>query len=634
MAKLNASKLNQKVTELKELVSRFPGDPGVYLMKNVAEKIIYVGKAKSLKNRVRSYFNNTEQSVKTYHLVSHIDRIEYIVTRTEVEALLLEASLIKKHRPKYNILLKDDKSYPYIRVSMTDKFPRLYLARKVKRDGSQYFGPFTSGLQVWETIRFLNRTFRIRDCADHFMKNRTRPCLTHQIGHCTAPCVALVDESQYREELEGAILFLRGRDKQLVKQIEKRMKVAADQEQFEYAAKLRDSINSLKSILQKQSVIDSMREKDQDAIGFDGDDRGCTIEVLHVRQGKVLGSQPHFVPLLNPQSPDESVQDWLVSFINQYYAENVIPDEVLVPVDLGKDLNKLLGQVLFERSGREVLVRFPTSKDGAQLIEMAHANATNHFKTYVSKSEKKNQGLEEIKAKLNLPSLPIRIECYDISNFQGDEAVASQVVFEGGVPLKDDYRRYKIKSVQGQNDFAMMKEVLSRRFKHEELDDPHLLVVDGGRGQLSVAIEVLAEMGKTIPVCGLAKARTQGRFSDKDVKGTEERVFLPERQNPVVFAKNSEALHILTGIRDEAHRFAITYHRHLRENKSLESELDYVVGLGEKRKKALLKKFESIDQIRTATAEAIAEVPGFNRVLAERILLQLSETDEQAQNLE
>jgi excinuclease ABC subunit C len=287
-----------------------------------------------------------------------------------------------------------------------------------------------------------------------------------------------------------------------------------------------------------------------------------------------------------------------------------------------------LGKVLFERTGRDVVVRFPTDKKSGHLIDLVHANAENHFKSHVSKSEKKNKGLEDIQKKLGLPGIPLRIECYDISNFQGGESVASQVVFEDGVPSKDDYRRYKIKTVEGQNDFAMMKEVLSRRFKHTEYDEPHLLVVDGGKGQLSMAVEVLNELGKTIPVVGLAKARVLGKFDDAKVESSEERVFLPGRQNPVTFSRNAEALHILTGIRDEAHRFAISYHRKLRENRSLESELDHVVGLGEKRKKALLKKFESIDQIKAASAEEIANLQGFNRVLAERILIQLNEAEE------
>jgi excinuclease ABC subunit C len=628
MARGISSETSEKLAELKKNIADFPTVPGIYIMKNAIDKIIYVGKAKVLRARVRSYFTGKTHSAKTQYLVSHIAKIEYIVTKTEVEAFLLEASLIKKHRPKYNIRLKDDKTYPYIKVSMADEFPRLYLSRKVKRDGSLYFGPFTSGLAVWETIRFLNRTFQLRDCGDHYFRNRTRPCLTHQIGNCTAPCVAMVNKEQYGKDVEGALLFLKGKDKQVLKELTKRMKSAAAEEQFEYAAKLRDSMSALEAILEKQAVINAMGEKDQDVIGFEGDERGCTIEVLHVRQGKLLGSQPHFMPLLNPTDEEENPQDWLASFVNQYYEENMVPDEVLLGADLGRDMHKLLEAVMHERTGRNIVVRYPTNQEGHRLLEIAQANATEHFKHHVTKNERKHKGLEEIKERLGLPDLPMRIECYDISNFQGSESVASQVVFEEGVPSKDYYRRYKIKTVQGANDFAMMKEVLSRRLAHTEQDEPQLIVVDGGKGQLSMAVAVLEELGKTnIPVAGLAKARTLGNFNDADVKGSEERVFLPGRQNPVTFPKNSEALHILVGIRDEAHRFAISYHRKLRENRSLESELDHIVGLGEKRKKTLLRKFESIDQLKCAAASEIAELPGFNTVLAERVLLQLNEDE-------
>jgi excinuclease ABC subunit C len=619
----------KEIAALKEIISTYPTSPGVYLMKNALDKIIYVGKAKALRSRVRSYFNGNNHSAKTISLVSNIEKIEYILTQTEVEAFLLEASLIKKHRPKYNIRLKDDKAYPYIMVSASDEFPRLYLARKVRRDGNLYFGPFTSGLQVWETIRFLNRTFQLRDCNDHYFRNRTRPCLTHQIGHCTAPCVALVDKERYGRDVEAAILFLKGRDKQVLTIVKERMNVAAKEERFENAAKLRDSLESLKAILQKQAVINSMSEKDQDIIAFDGNEVGCMVEVLHVRGGKLLGSQPHFLPLVNPLSEEENPQDWLASFVNQYYLENMIPDEVLLPVDLGRDINKLLSEVLAERSAqKKISVRYASGTHASQLLELATKNASEHFKSYVTKNAQKTKGLEEIQAKLGLEALPTRIECYDISNFQGAESVASQVVFEDGVPHKDSYRRYKIKTVQGSNDFASMKEVLSRRLAHTEEDEPSLIVVDGGKGQLSLALEALKDLGKPhIPIVGLAKARTQGSFQDADVKGSEERVFIPGRQNPVSFAKNSAALQILVGIRDEAHRFAISYHRKLRENRSLESELDAVVGLGERRKKILLTKFSSIEQLRFAQAQDIAEIPGFNLILAERILLQLSEDE-------
>ncbi len=615
--------------ELREKIREFPQSSGVYLMKSSIDKIIYIGKAKNIRSRVRSYFSESpDHTPKTRLLVKQICEVEYILTKTEVEAFLLEASLIKKHRPKYNIRLKDDKSYPYIKISWSDDFPRLYLARKVKRDGDLYFGPYTSGGAVHGTIRFLNQTFLIRDCTDAVFKTRKRPCLTHQIGRCTAPCVQLVTQESYKEDVSGAIAFLKGRDKSVLKQLTQRMKENSAEERFEVAGKLRDSISAVKSVLEKQSVINASSEKDQDAVGFFGDDRGTLIETLHIRQGRVIGTRAHFFPLLDSKDSLEDPREWLVSFLNQYYDDNIIPDEVLLPVDIGSDLVKLFGAVLKERKGNEVTVRYATDEKGRSLVFMANENAKSHFDRHVTKSEEKQRGLEEIQEKLGLKSLPLRIECYDISTFQGKETVASQVVFEEGVPSKENYRRYRIRTVVGTDDYASMKEVLERRFKHTEYEDPQLIVVDGGKGQLQVAVRLLQEIGRQdIPVVGLAKSRSQGTFQDAEITATEERFYLPGRSNPVVFRPSTEAFQILVGIRDEAHRFAITYHRKIRESTSLESELDFVVGLGEKRKRDLLKKFQHVEALRAASVEEIMEVRGFNRVLAERILLQLNDQD-------
>jgi excinuclease ABC subunit C len=616
--------------QLKEKIKEYPTQSGVYLMKNNADKIIYVGKAKNLRNRVKSYFFDLkDHSAKTKALVLNIFEIEYLLTKTEVEAFLLEASLIKKHRPKYNIRLKDDKSYPYIQLSWADDYPRLYLSRKVKKDGSLYFGPYTSGGAVFGTIRFLNRLFKIRDCTDHVFKSRTRPCMTHQIGRCTAPCVKYISKEDYKADVEGAKDFLKGRSRKLIKDLEKKMMIAADEEKFEVATKMRDSMLAIKTIIEKQTVINDLSEKDQDAVSFYGDERGVLVETLHIRSGRVIGNRPHFIPGINPNSPDEDPREWLASFLNQYYADNYIPDDVLLSVDLGNDIHRLLQDVLKERSGQNVVVRFATDAKGQDLIEMASQNAKAHFEKQLSKDEEKKKGLDEIQSKLNLPKRPNRIECFDISHFQGSETVASQVVFEDGVPAKEHYRRYKIKTVQGIDDFASMYEVLKRRFGHDEYEEPQLIVVDGGKGQLSQAVKILQELNKMhIPVVGLAKARTEANFQAEDVSGTEERFYLPGRANPVVFKTNTEAFQILTGLRDEAHRFAITFHRERREKTSLESELDYIVGLGEKRKKLLLLKFKTIDEIREADVETIAELKTFNRVLAERILLQLNEAEE------
>lgn len=618
-----------KIEELKERIKDYPIQSGVYLMKNANDKIIYVGKAKNLKNRVRSYFvGMNDHTPKTRLLVQNIHNIEYILTKTEVEAFLLEASLIKKHQPKYNIRLRDDKTYPYIKMTWQEDFPRLYLSRSVKKDGSLYFGPYTSGSAVFGTIRFLNRVFKVRDCTDSVFKTRKRPCLTYQLGRCSAPCVTYVNKQEYRDEIEGALLFLKGQNKKVVKTMTEKMKEAAEQEKFEVAARLRDSIESIKTILERQAVINDSSEKDQDALGFFGDESGCLVETLHVRQGRVIGTRAHVLNGLNPNDPSEDAREWLVSFLNQYYEDNIIPDEILLPVDLGGDIHKLFENVLHERSGRKTVVKFASGENAQRLVEMATQNAKAHFDKQKSAQEEKLRGLDEIQVRLGLSKQPLRIECYDISTFQGTETVASQVVFENGRPAKDHYRRYKIKTVIGTNDFASMEEVLRRRFSHPEWESPDLIVIDGGKGQLNIVVKVLESLGQAqIPVCGLAKARTEADFQAAEVSSSEERVFLPGRQNPIIFRNNSEALHILAGIRDEAHRFAITYHRKLRDNRSLTSELDYIIGLGEKRKKALLAAYGSLDEIRNADAEQIAKIKGFNRVLAERVLLQLNEEE-------
>jgi excinuclease ABC subunit C len=551
-------------------------------------------------------------------------------TKTEVEAYLLEASLIKKHRPRYNIRLKDDKAYPYIRASLEHDFPRFYLARRVAADGAMYFGPYTSGLSVRETIRFLNKTWKIRDCTDGFFKTRQRPCISHQIGQCTAPCVKFIGKEEYRVDVDSALQFLKGRDGKFMKDLNQRMKTAASEEKFEQAARLRDSIQAIERIFERQTVVNMHKDFDQDVVAFVGDERGTMIETLHIRGGRVIGSRPHFINRFNCNSPEEDPKEWLTSFLTQYYSENIIPDEIILQVDLGNDIIKLMQAVFIERQNKKAKVHAATGSEGKKLLDLTLTNAESHFKDAVTKADRQAKGLEQIQEKFGLKNLPRRMECYDISNFQGGANVASQVVFEDGLPRKDDYKRYKIKTVEGANDFASMKEVLTRRFKHTEWEDPDLIVVDGGKGQLGMAVEALKEIGRSdLCVVGMAKARTLGEFHDSEVTASQERFFLPGRSNPVNFPQNSEAYHILVGIRDEAHRFAITYHRKLREAGTLSSVLDAISGLGEKRKTALLKKFETIEGIKAADVEDLTKVPGMNRVVAERVLLQLREMDEE-----
>jgi excinuclease ABC subunit C len=552
--------------DLKELVAQFPHQPGVYLMKNKDGKIIYVGKAKDLRNRVRSYFNKNLSSSKTTFLVRNIFHIEYIITKTEAEAFLLEATLIKKHRPKYNIRLKDDKAYPYIRLSKQDDFPRFYLARKVKRDGSQYYGPYLSGQVVRDTMQFLNQVYKIRDCTDHFMNARKRPCMTYDIGRCSAPCVDLITKEEYSKSIKGAQSFFKNKNKKLISDMEADMEKLADQEKFELAARVRDSLRAIQRVMEKQSVVSTDIDLDQDVFSYYGDHRGTLICSVHVRQGAVIGHKGHFFPLIDSSSPEDDIRDWLMTFLNQYYEENIVPDEILLPLDIGHDLRKLLAEVLKLYSDKQVSIIFPTDDFGQKLLDMARENAEKKFQNHVTKSEEKTNALKMIQEKFHLPTIPRRIECYDISNFQGSETVASQVVFEDGVPNKDQYRRYKIRTVEGINDFESMREVLLRRLQHDEWDEPDLIVVDGGRGQLKFAQKALEALGKEhIPIVGLAKERTRSSFKDEEVEKSVERFYLPNRQNPVTFRSSSEAFRILVSLRDEAHRFAITYHRLLRD---------------------------------------------------------------------
>ena len=621
----NGSNKEVHLEKLKERVKQFPGEPGVYLMKNVNGKIIYVGKAKELRKRVRSYFTKHQnQSVKTQYLVNQIHGIDYMLTPTEVEAFLLEASLIKKHKPRYNIRLKDDKSYPYIRCSVEVEFPRFDLSRRVKNDGAMYFGPYTSGFAVRDSIRFLNRVYKIRDCTDHFMKSRQRPCLTYQMDRCTAPCVDYITQREYQKDVQASLDFLKGRDKKVLKNLKRKMEMAAKEERFEAATKLRDSIAAMEAIWKKQVVVNPNINLDQDVIAYYGDRRGTLIETLHIRGGKIIGSRQYFLNQLDVTSESEDHREWLTSFINQYYSENIIPDEIIIPLDLGMDLYKLLGEVFKERQGKKSQFIYVHNEEERELMKLAESNALSHFKDQISKKEDRQRALEDIQKKLKLPEFPQRMECFDISNFQGDESVASQVVFVEGAPQKSDYRRYKIKTVEGPDDYASMKEVLERRFQHTEYEDPQLVLVDGGRGQLSKALEILKEIGRPeVPVVGIAKARTESGFDKKKVVSSEERFFLPKRQNPVTFSRSSEALQILTQIRDEAHRFAITYHRKLRGKSLLSSQLDSIKGLGEKRKKILLKHFGSVENIKAASVEEICQLKGFSKKLALQIWEQL-----------
>lgn len=623
---VNTAEVQEKLDQLRQTVSTLTIEPGVYLMKNAADVIIYVGKAKNLRNRVKSYFLAAkDMPTRTRHMVRQVDKFDYIVTQTEVEAFLLEASLIKKHRPKYNIRLKDDKSYPYIKCSLNEAFPKFYMARRVKADKAFYYGPYTNSLAVRTTMQFLNQTFMIRDCSNGFMKTRKRPCLTYDMGRCTAPCVGLIDEKQYRANVKKSLEFLEGQQVRTIKVLEKQMFEFAKNENFEVAARMRDQIKSIQSILEKQTVV-SQDQMDVDLMTMFSEESGALVEIVSVRNGRVIGSRPYFFNKNNMGAEYEDERHWFVSFLNHYYDDNYIPDRIVIPIDLGRELLTLFLKVLESRVQKKVsLDCVPHEKEKA-LLSLAEKNAKIHFEKQALLTAKKDEGLKLIQEKFKLPEFPRRIECFDISNFQGYESVGSQVVFFDGQPSSEDYRKYKIKTVIGPNDFESMKEVLSRRFAHKELPDPQLIVVDGGKGQLKMAVEALADVGRPdIPVVGIAKSRTESSFDKAEVTATQERFFLPGRQNPVVFRENTEAFRILVSLRDEAHRFAIEFHRKLRDKESLASILDHIPGLGPKKREELDKVFPTIEHLKSASLEEITKVPRMDKKLA-LILFQIFNT--------
>ena len=546
-------------TLLKETIKNLPIQCGVYLMKDINNHVIYVGKALNLKSRVQSYFSNTK-TFKNVFLVPRIHHIDYILTDTEVEAYLLEASLVKKHNPRYNVRLKDDKSYPYIRCSMEESFPRFYMERRVKKPGSLYFGPYTDAGFVRQMIHLLNTRFKLRDCSNHFMKGRKKPCLTYYIGICTAPCVDKVSKLNYCKQVKQSLSFLRGTGKAILKDMEKRMKQLSKQERFEEAARLRDSIKAVEFCRAKQSVI-SQRKKNLDVVAFYKEKQAILFQTLHIRIGTVVGHRSYYHSRFHHSS--KFVPEKLCSFIIQYYMDNLLPELILISSKYMSYFSTL-EKALFKIHGKSVCVRSPKGSTEKKLMDMALKNAQSRFKEQNLKKQSLLQALEDIQKKFNLKHLPERMECFDISHFQGQKQVASHVVFHEGIPRKEDYRKYKIKTVEGVDDFSSIKEVLDRRFKHREYPDPHLLIVDGGKGQLTKALLALKETGKEdIAVVAMAKARVKSDFTAKEVISSSEKFFLPGRKNAISFHPHSEALRILTHLRDEAHRFAITYHRKL-----------------------------------------------------------------------
>jgi excinuclease ABC subunit C len=579
---------------LQSKLAHLPGSPGVYLFKNQQGEIIYIGKAAVLAERVRSYFQKgTDHSLKTSLLVSHVTDLETMVTRSELEALILESNLVKRHKPRFNIVLRDDKQYPYVRLPIKDDFPRLSIVRRVQKDGALYYGPYTPANALRETLKVIKHVFPLATCTIDIDGTADRACIEFEIKRCMAPCTGNQSKEQYHHIVKQVRQFLEGRDHELLDDLRTRMKIAAEHEEFEEAARLRDRLFKIQRMLEKQRITQTSAT-DQDVIGLARQGSAVDLQILFVRGGLLIGRKDFFWP----QSADAPDEELVRSAIEQFYnKDGQPPREVLVPTDLEDTV--LIQQWLSDKRGESVHVRSPERGAKHQLVLLAEENAAAAVANHLRDEERDRQAGEELKRLLRLEQAPRRIEGFDISNTMGNDSVASMVVWEDGQMKKADYRRFKIQTVEGANDFASMKEVVTRRYGREEsLAQPDLILIDGGLGQLAAALEGLKETGQSgLPILGLAKAR-----GDK-----EERVFLAGRKNPIILRATSPATHLLQHIRDEAHRFAITFHRKLRGKALVSSKLDQVIGIGEIRRNQLLEKFGSLDKVVSASDEDLHE---------------------------
>ncbi|MGZ8373408.1 MAG: excinuclease ABC subunit UvrC [Nitrospira sp.] len=582
------------IDALQSKLAHLPGSPGVYLFKNEQGEIIYIGKAAVLADRVRSYFQKgSDHSLKTSLLVSHTTDLETMVTRSELEALILESNLVKRHKPRFNIVLRDDKQYPYVRLPIKDDFPRLSIVRRVQKDGALYYGPYTPANALRETLKVIKHVFPLATCTIDIDGTADRACIEFEIKRCMAPCTGHQSKEEYHQIVKQVRHFLEGRDHELLDDLRARMEVAAEREEFEEAARLRDRLFKIQRMLEKQRITQTSAT-DQDVIGLARQGSAVDLQILFVRGGLLIGRKDFFWP----QSADTPDEELVRSAIEQFYnKDGQPPREVLVPTDLEDAV--LIQQWLSDKRGESVHVRSPERGAKHQLVLLAEENAAAAVADHLRDEERDRQAGEELKRLLRLERAPRRIEGFDISNTMGNDSVASMVVWEDGQMKKTDYRRFKIKTVAGANDFASMKEVVTRRYGREEsLAQPDLILIDGGLGQLAAALEGLKEAGQWgLPILGLAKAR-----GDK-----EERVFLAGRKNPIVLRPTSPATHLLQHIRDEAHRFAITFHRKLRGKSLVSSKLDQVIGIGEIRRNQLLEKFGSLDKVVSASDEALQE---------------------------
>lgn len=611
--------------DIEEELKKLPLNPGVYIMHDKRDAIIYVGKAINLNRRVHSYFRtSTKKTPKIQKMVSLIARFEYIVTDSELEALVLENNLIKEHRPKYNTMLKDDKTYPYIKVTMGEDFPRLVFSRTMKKDRSKYFGPFTSAGKVKDTMDLLNKLFCLRTCRKSLPKDigKDRPCLNYHMKQCSAPCAGKISREEYRERVESALEFLNGSYAPVLKSLEENMSRAAEAMDFEEAIRYRELINSVKAVAQKQKITESDQE-DKDVIAMASDDTDAVMQVFFVRGGKLIGREHFYMTNVSETSPGEIFEN----FIKQFYAGTpYLPRTIMLQEEIGD--KELIEQWLSERKGMRVHIVVPKIGSKEKLVMLAAKNAEmvlSRDKERIKREEGRTIGaVKEIAAAIGLEKAD-RIEAFDISNISGFQNVGSMVVYEKGKPYRSDYRKFRIKSVDGPDDYGCMREVLTRRFLHgleekkqyqeKQMDEafgsftkfPDLLLMDGGKGQVNIAKDVLESLHMDIPVCGMVKDdhhRTRG-------------LYFENREIPI--EKDSEGFKLITRIQDEAHRFAIEYHRSLRRNESVRSVLDDIKGVGPAKRKALMRHFKSIDEIKKAGVEELMEAPEISRRLAEEI---------------
>lgn len=603
-----------------------PDKPGVYIMKNSLGEVIYVGKAKILKNRVRQYFQNSKNhSEKVRAMVKNIAEFEYIVTDSEMEALILECNLIKKYSPRYNIALKDDKFYPFIKITTNEDFPRVYVTRNFAKDGNRYFGPYTNGTAVYEVMGLIKKLFPLRTCKKAIVEGGepTRACLNYHINLCKAPCAGYISKAEYWEMIDEIISILNGTDTSIIKNLKLEMEKAAEELEFEKAAKIRDRILAIELISEKQKMF-TVKEGDEDFIDLYTDEKDGCAQVFFVREGKVTGREHFMIENIS----DDPVKEVLSSFIASFYGGTAqIPKTIYVPEEI--EDQELIEKFLTEKRGSKVWIKVPKKGDKKNLLDMVRNNAKimlDQFKEkMVEEKELNKSALTELADVLGLDSLPTRIEAYDISNIQGVDSVGTMVVFENGKAKNSDYRRFKIKSVKGPNDYESMREILSRRFSHglEEVNKikernleyskgkfcifPDLIMMDGGKGQVNIALEVLRDFGIEIPVCGLVK---------DDKHRTRGIIFNNEE---ILIRRGSGLMNLITRVQDEVHRYAITYHRSLRDKRTLHSILEDIPRIGEKRRRNLLMKFGSIDNIKKASMEELLDTPGIDKRAAESI---------------